>query len=566
MSDTTKTHEELLSELNDMRQQLHTNNTQKPIKPLSKDGIFNIYQILVENLPDTALLIFDSELRYIIAGGTALRAYGFSKEMVEGRTLREVLSPEMCEIFEPCYRAALQGADSSFNLERERRSYLVQIRPLKNEQGDIVAGLAIYQDITEQQAVEAELKHYRDHLDEIATERAAEWVTVNEKLLQQIVEREWAEEALQKIKQRYELAIKAGKVGVWDWDLWTHEIYMDPFLQTSLGFPEDSIHNLDDWMSHVHPEDEERVRSTVQAHFEGGTSNFELEHRMLHQDGSIRWFLVRGSTVRDSNNNPYRLIGTNTDITEYKQAEEALKEAHQELSRKASDLETANTELAQYAYVVSHDLKAPLRAIHNYAEFLFEDLQNTLNEDQNEYLDGLMEAVSESEALVDDLLELSRIGRRSVAPERVDLHIFLKDMIASFDLPTDCKISLPEDWPVIETQPPLLRQIFQNLIQNGFKFNQAKNKRIEMGWQPVENEAYEIFVRDNGIGIPKKYQDRIFQVFQRLHTQDEYPGTGIGLAIVKKATETLQGTVQMESEANKGSTFYITLPKIQIVD
>jgi PAS domain S-box-containing protein len=418
--------------------------------------------------------------------------------------------------------------------------------------------------VANQAQTEAELKLYRDHFEELAAERTAEWVAANEKLLQQIVEREWAEEALRQTKQRSELAIKAGRVGVWDLDLWSNEIYLDSFLQTTLGFEKDEITSLDDWMSHVHPDDAERVRHIVRTHFEGGTPHFELEHRMIHQDGSVRWFLVRGSTLRDENGDAYRLVGTNTDITEYKQAETALRQAHTALSKKAADLETANKELAQYAYVVSHDLKAPLRAIHNYADFLNEDLQDRLEGDQQEYLAGLLEAVNEAEMLVDDLLELSRIGRKQFPLETINLRLFLSDLIASLDKPDDAEVELLDpDWPTIETQPFLLRQIFQNLIQNGLKFNQASPQKITLGWRTLRPDCYEIFVRDNGIGIKPQYQERIFQVFQRLHTHDDYPGMGIGLAIVKKATERLQGQVRVESLEGQGSTFFVTLPKTQ---
>ena len=406
------------------------------------------------------------------------------------------------------------------------------------------------------------LESYRKHFETLVAERTTKLVTANENLLRQIVEREWAEEELRKITERYRQAVKAGKVGVWDWDLWSQEFYFDPMLQTMLGVEDRKITNLEEWISHVHPEDAERVKTMVNAHFEGGASNFELEHRMVHQDGTTRWFLVRGSTLREDNDRPYRLIGTHTDITEYKQAEEALRLAHNELSKKAADLETANKELAQYAYVVSHDLKAPLRAIHNYADFLNEDLVEMLTSDQGDYLVGLLEAVHEAETLVDDLLELSRIGSQSVSAEIIDLKTFLQDLIAALDVPDDVRFDMVQTWPTLEAEAPLLRQIFQNLIQNGLKFNQSSPKRIELGWSRI-GDAYEFSVQDNGIGIKEAYQKRIFNVFQRLHTNDEYPGTGIGLAIVKKAVEKLQGTVRMESKTGQGSTFYVTLPSRQ---
>jgi CheY-like chemotaxis protein/nitrogen-specific signal transduction histidine kinase len=249
------------------------------------------------------------------------------------------------------------------------------------------------------------------------------------------------------------------------------------------------------------------------------------------------------------------------EIAERQRAEAGLRLANQELARQAADLQTANTELAQYAYVVSHDLQGPLRAIHNYADLLAADLSATLSGDQQVYLAGLVRAVGEAQALVEDMLELSRLGHDRVPTELVDLGVFLRTLVAALDLPADVEIDWCQDWPTIESDPILLRQIFQNLILNAVKFNRASPRRIALGWRALEPEHYELSVRDNGIGIAERYQAQIFRVFQRLHTRQEYAGTGIGLAIVQKAVTTLQGTVRVESTPGAGSTFVVTLPR-----
>jgi signal transduction histidine kinase len=228
---------------------------------------------------------------------------------------------------------------------------------------------------------------------------------------------------------------------------------------------------------------------------------------------------------------------------------------------RTAELATANAELAQYAYVVSHDLRAPLRAIHNYASFLHEDLEDTLDGEQKVYLDGLGRAVYEAEELIEDLLKLSRLGRRSVQLKPVDLGVFLQELIASLNLPAEVEVVMQADWPTLDAESTLLRQIFQNLVENAVKFNDSSPKRVELGWRPVEQDKYEFFVRDNGLGIEPRYQQQIFRVFERLHTREAYGGTGIGLAIVKKAASKLRGSVRVESEAGEGSTFFVTLPK-----
>ena len=243
-----------------------------------------------------------------------------------------------------------------------------------------------------------------------------------------------------------------------------------------------------------------------------------------------------------------------------KRPERTIHLTNRELASKASALEEANDELSQYAYVVSHDIRAPLRAIHNYADFLREDLEGTLEDEQTAYLNGLTHAVHEAETLVEDLLTLSRVGRQEISIETTHMSPFLHRLVELLELPTDVELVIADDWPTINTEPTLLRQIMQNLILNGIKFNQASPKRIELGWKSVDAAQYEFFVRDNGIGIAPQYQEQIFRVFERLHTRDEFEGTGIGLAIVQKAANKLGGSVRLESEVGKGTTFFIKLP------
>ncbi len=277
-------------------------------------------------------------------------------------------------------------------------------------------------------------------------------------------------------------------------------------------------------------------------------------------NGELSWISINTQPMfAPGESQPYAVVSSFRDITARKQAEQALQHAHQDLADKAAALESANEELSQYAYVVSHDLRAPLRALHNYADFLWEDLQNLVDEDQKMYLEGMQLAVHEAEDFVSDLLQFSRLGRRTLELQEVDIGNFLKDLVAGMDIPEDMEVVFAEAWPTLEIEPVLFKQIYQNLLDNALKFNTSACKRIILGWQRVD-DSYEFYVRDNGIGIDPKYHRRIFNVFERLHTQEEYPGTGIGLAIVKKAVSRLNGAVRVESELGKGSTFYITFP------
>jgi PAS domain S-box-containing protein len=188
-------------------------------------------------------------------------------------------------------------------------------------------------DLSERKRTEEALRKAHNELERRVEERTAELAKVNDKIRREIEERKRAEESLRESERRYFLATSAGRVGVWDWNLDTNEIYLDPMLKAFLGYEDHEIRNhIDDWGERVHPADQERVMAEATKHLEGASLHYEIEHRMLHKDGSIRWFLARGTAMRDKSGKPYRMLGTDTDITEHKQAEDALREREKRFS------------------------------------------------------------------------------------------------------------------------------------------------------------------------------------------------------------------------------------------
>ncbi len=251
----------------------------------------------------------------------------------------------------------------------------------------------------------------------------------------------------------------------------------------------------------------------------------------------------------------------------HQKAIESLNRANAALSERAIKLASANEMLSDFAHVVSHDLKAPLRAVHNYSDFLREDLEGTLDEEQQSYLSGMIKAVAEANRLIDDMLDYSRVLSRDLPYEMIDVGKFIEGEVKAVSMPDEVKfldMCPGECRMIVETSPVLLRQIVQNLISNAVKYNNSEVKQISVGCRIVEGNIGEIFVRDNGIGIDPKYFNKIFNIFQRLHTKGQFNGTGIGLAIVKKAVDRIGGTIRVESEPGNGSTFFVSLPVVQL--
>ncbi|NOZ59524.1 MAG: DUF3365 domain-containing protein [Euryarchaeota archaeon] len=222
-----------------------------------------------------------------------------------------------------------------------------------------------------------------------------------------------------------------------------------------------------------------------------------------------------------------------------------------------------NEAIESFVYSISHDLKAPLRSIEGFSIALMEDYGDRLNDEGRHYLNRIVSSARKMGVLIDELLEYSRIGRISLQRGDVSIssvvELVLEDNLYEINR-KGAKITVPPELPVVKNaEKQRIYQIFSNLISNALKYNDGVPE-IEIGYRD-EGDHYLFYVRDNGIGFDMKYHDKIFEIFQRLHREDEYGGTGVGLAMVKKIVETYGGRIWAESEPGKGSTFYFTLPK-----
>jgi light-regulated signal transduction histidine kinase (bacteriophytochrome) len=230
------------------------------------------------------------------------------------------------------------------------------------------------------------------------------------------------------------------------------------------------------------------------------------------------------------------------------------------------DLERSNSELDAFAYIASHDLKEPLRGIHNYATFLLEDYESLLPEDGTHKLQTLVRLTQRMEAQIGSLLKFSRLGRRELQMHPIDLNLLLQDTTEVFQMSpqwTGCELRIPRPLPVVWGDRALVEEVFRNLISNACKYNTKPEKWVEIGWCDSDSEdgMVTLYIRDNGIGIRAKHLELIFEIFKRLHAAEKFGGgTGAGLTIVKKIVERHRGTIFVESVYGQGTTFYFTLP------
>lgn len=260
-------------------------------------------------------------------------------------------------------------------------------------------------------------------------------------------------------------------------------------------------------------------------------------------------------------------LNLQAEIAERKKAEEEIRtlnaELEQRVQQRTADLETANQELQSFAYVVSHDLKAPLRGITQIAHWLVEDYAPAFDEQGRQYIDLLLKRVKRMDSLINGVLEYSRVGRVVGNAERIDLNLMLQEVLEILSPPSTIRIALQPDFPVIVADKVRISQVFQNLIANAIQYMDKPRGEITVEWLDA-GAFWQFSISDNGPGIDSKYHDRIFQIFQTLKPQNEQESTGVGLSIVKKIVELHGGKIWVESEVGNGSTFWFTLPKQEV--
>ncbi|MBW4485353.1 MAG: PAS domain S-box protein [Tildeniella torsiva UHER 1998/13D] len=392
-------------------------------------------------------------------------------------------------------------------------------------------------------------------------------------IVQDITTTKQAELSLRASETRFRAVFEQAAVGMARLNLQGQWIQVNRKLCDSLGYqPEDLIDQP--FQAITYEADKAQDEHYYQQLITGQQASCQFEKRYLRKDGTPLWTLVTVSVESDEAAGPSALIAIIEDIEDRKAAREELLRRADEmantnlmLAHTTAMLEQRNAELDQFAYVASHDLKAPLRAISNLADWIGEDLEGQIPAENRRQLDLLRSRVQRMEALINGLLEYSRVGRRQRSMVAVDLNLLLANVIDSLDPSPQFQVEVPTDLPTLYSHKTALGQVFANLINNAIKHHHRVDEvgpkghcgTVRITWKN-QGKWLEFAVADDGPGIAPQYHDKIFTIFQTLKARDDFESTGIGLAVVKKIVEAEKGRVWLTSTLGEGTTFYFTWP------
>jgi two-component system CheB/CheR fusion protein len=490
---------------------------------------------LIMNAALDAIICIDTEGMITFWNPRAELVFGWKQEEVMGKRLSAIIIPEDMrhlhdagmEQYKTTHNGPALNALLELNaLKRDGTVFPVELTVLPIQQETASFFCAFIRDITDRKKAEAEIKN---------------------------------------TNERYELVAKATSDAIWDWNMETGEVTRSgDGLSVLFGYDSQEA-SLDNyfWVKRVHPEDVSKVIENRNRIFlETQDQYWEDEYRFLKANGEYAHVYDRGYIIRNAEGKAIRMIGASQDISAMKRSEQQLQELNTTLEQRAAELAASNTELERFAYVASHDLQEPLRMVSSFLQLLEKQYNEQLDDKAREYIRFAVGGAERMKKLILDLLAYSRTGTEKEVFLPVDMQSVLENTLQIFAprIEKEAITLWVKPLPRVYGNQMQLQQLMQNLIGNAIKYR--KDQPLEITVDCMEEaDRYVFAVRDNGIGISQRYFEKIFIVFQRLHPNNQYTGTGIGLAICKKIVERHYGQIWVTSTEGVGSTFYFSLPK-----
>jgi PAS domain S-box-containing protein len=387
-----------------------------------------------------------------------------------------------------------------------------------------------------------------------------------------VTEQRRTEHDLRSTSERLSLACLAGGVGIWEHDIAGGALIWDAQMLRLYGImPDHFSGTYEDWRAAVHPGDLAQREADLEAALSGGRA-LDSEFRVQWPDGTSHTIRSLAHVHHDASGRPTRLVGVDYDITSLKRTENEIRRLNDELEQRVlqrtAQLDAANEELEAFAYSVSHDLRAPLRALDGFSQILLEDYGARLDDEGRSHLARIRAADQRMGTLIDALLELSRLNRGKLSRERLDISALARSVAADLaDAEPERAVELViADGLEAHADRRLAEALFANLLGNAWKFT-AKHETARIGVGATDGGGeLAFYVRDDGAGFDMEYADKLFGAFQRLHGQHEFEGLGIGLATVQRIVHRHGGRVWAEGGVEKGATFWFTLPEATDAD
>lgn len=369
-------------------------------------------------------------------------------------------------------------------------------------------------------------------------------------------------------EEMLKFALDASGDGIWTFTIPTREMFFSDQTKRLVGYDgTESTNIFEYWLEHVHPADRQSAIDAMEQHLTGQTPIFINEHRFLCADGVYRWMLERGKVLKwEKDGRPFQLFGTYSNIHHRKETEDEVRTLNERLEHKVQErtqqLHESMQEMESFSYSISHDLRAPVRAIDSYTKILTDEEEERLGPEGKRLLQNVRANTARMGRMIDDLLQFSRASRAEITKVSFDMQAMVTkvaDEACAGETNRTVRVAVGF-LPTAFGDPSLLRQVVVNLIANAVKFTRQRAEAlIEVGGADADG-LLTYWVKDNGTGFDMKYADKLFGVFQRLHNQQEFEGTGVGLAIVHRILQKHGGTIRVESTEDVGTTFTFTIP------